>query len=337
MQIRLDYLQNPPLDSTLNALLMPEFNFSSIANKDNDSKIISNRDKLAKKFGKSCALPFNFSCGGFLELFTNFKKIYYAPSLHYEIRKAIEIISRFIPTFKIDFPLDINFLKVDISLRNDLAKDEVLVIMPLINEDIFSINKIPDIRNATFALDISYSLALGMDDIHYSFADILLINAAPLGLVSGIGAIISSNPYTQTLYRNGVSEAILKAIDNRIIKMRRIDIKSNLNLFDKLKEILGKDINLFCNDFAPNTLPLRFNHINTRNLIEHLYLEDIFVSSSQECYLGFIKPSHTLLSLGFSPMQSRELCAITFDSLDDIDFVAKKLIDSYKMIRLMEF
>lgn len=337
MQIRLDYLQNPPLDSALNALLMPGYNFSSIANKDDDLKIVSNRDKLAKKFGKTCALPFNFSCGGFLELFANFKKIYYAPSLHYEIRKAVEIISKFIPTFKLDLPLDTNFLKADIDLRGDLSKDEVLMIMPLINEDIFSINKIPDIRNATFALDISYSLALGMDDIDYSLANILLINAASLGLVSGNGAIISSTPYTQTLHKNGVSEAILRAIDNRNIKMRKSNVNTNLNLFDKLKEILGKDINLFCNDFAPNTLPLRFSYINTRHLIEHLYLEDIFVSSSQECYLGFIKPSHTLLSLGFSPMQSRELCTITFDSLNDIDFIAKKLADSYKMIRLMEF
>lgn len=336
MQIRLDYLQNPPLDSTLNELLMPDFNFSSIANKDDSLKIDKNRERLAKRFGKSYAMPFNFSVGGFLELFANFKKIYYAPSLHYEIRKALEIISKFIPTIKLDLPLDSSFLRADIDLRGDLPKDDILMIMPLINEDIFSINKIPDIRNATFAIDISYSLALGIE-IDYSLANILLFNGLSLGMLSGSGAIISSIPYTQALYKKGVSEAINKAIDSRILKSKKNNSNANLILFDKLKEILGKDINLFCNDFAPNTLPLRFSHINTRYLIEHLYLEDIFISSSQECYLGFIKPSHTLLSLGFSPMQARELCAITFESLEDVDFIADRLANSYKMIRLMEF
>ncbi|WP_147289753.1 hypothetical protein [Helicobacter sp. MIT 14-3879] len=336
MQIRLDYLQNPPLDTTINSLIMPEFNYDSIAYKEENIKIENTRASLKNKFNKSYALPFNFSCGGFLELFSNFKKIYYTPSLHYEIRRAIEIISTFIPTIKLDSPVETTFLQADINLRGDIAKDDVLMIMPLINEDIFSFNKIPEIRNATFAIDVSYALALGIE-IDYTLADILLINSAPLGILSGNGAIISSNIFTSIINKKGVTEAIYKAIDNRILKKKKRKINVNLELFDKLKELLGKEIDLFANDFAPNTLPLRFYHINTRYLIEHLYLDDIFIQSSQDCYLGFIKPSHTLISLGFSPLQSRELCAITFDDLDDIDLVANKLANGYKMIRLMEF
>lgn len=37
------------------------------------------------------------------------------------------------------------------------------MIVTLINEGIFSLNQIPDIRNATLALDIGYALALGLE------------------------------------------------------------------------------------------------------------------------------------------------------------------------------
>ncbi len=324
--IRLDYLQNPPLDKEASSLLIPEFNFSSIASKDSSNAIESYRQKLKMQFDKEYVAPFSFACGGFLEFFANFDTIYYVPSLHYEIRRAIEIISSFITTIKI--PLH----NIESANIESVESSSSLFIMPVINEDIFNINTIPLLKNVTLALDTSYAMALG---IEISNADILLINGAALGLPNKIGLIASNTLYTSALYQKGVSEAFFNVINNRISNKKNGD--TNMQLFGKLQTLLGDDIDLFANNIAPNTLPLRFKHINTRNLIQHLYLDDIYLQSSQDCYLGFIKPSHVLLELGYSTLRARELCAISFDVIDDIDYIADKLAQSYQMIRLMEF
>lgn len=326
MEIRLDYLQNPPLDKVLAELINPNFTFSSIADKEHFERVESARNALKKHFGKQYALPFSFTSSGFVELFLQFKKIYFLPTLHYEIRRALEIVRPFVALQEItDLTKNLD------SMTN---KDSTLFIAPLINEDIFSVNQIPEIRNATLALDISYALALGLE-IERDKANILLVNATPLGLPRDFGLIIADKIYTSTIHKNGVSEAFLGAINERRAKKFSVDL--SYGLFEKLKSLFGKDIDLFTRDFAPQTLPLRLRHINTRYLIEHLYLDNIFIQASQDCALGFIKPSYTLLSLGFSPKQARELCAVSFEVLENADLVAQKIFESYKMIRLMEF
>lgn len=326
MEIRLDYLQNPPLDKALTELINPNFTFSSIADKEHFERVESARNALKKHFGKQYALPFSFTSSGFVELFLQFKKIYFLPTLHYEIRRALEIVRPFVALQEIT--------DLTKNLDSTTNKDSTLFIAPLINEDIFSVNQIPEIRNATLALDISYALALGLE-IERDKANILLVNATPLGLPRDFGLIIADKIYTSTIHRNGVSEAFLGAINERRAKKFSVDL--SYELFEKLKSLFGKDIDLFTRDFAPQTLPLRLRHINTRYLIEHLYLDNIFIQASQDCALGFIKPSYTLLSLGFSPKQARELCAVSFENLGDMDLVAQKIFESYKMIRLMEF
>lgn len=326
MEIRLDYLQNPPLDKALTELINPNFTFSSIADKEHFERVESARNALKKHFGKQYALPFSFTSSGFVELFLQFKKIYFLPTLHYEIRRALEIVRPFVALQEIT--------DLTKNLDSTTNKDSKLFIAPLINEDIFSVNQIPEIRNATLALDISYALALGLE-IECDKANILLVNATPLGLPRDFGLIIADKIYTSTIHRNGVSEAFLGAINERRAKKFSVDL--SYGLFEKLKSLFGKDIDLFTRDFAPHTLPLRLRHINTRYLIEHLYLDNIFIQASQDCALGFIKPSYTLLSLGFSPKQARELCAVSFENLGDMDLVAQKIFESYKMIRLMEF
>lgn len=326
MEIRLDYLQNPPLDKALAELINPNFTFSSIADKEHFERVESARNALKKHFGKQYAMPFSFTSSGFVELFLQFKKIYFLPTLHYEIRRALEIVRPFVALQEIT--------DLTKNLDSTTNKDSTLFIAPLINEDIFSVNQIPEIRNATLALDISYALALGLE-IECDKANILLVNATPLGLPRDFGLIIADKIYTSTIHKNGVSEAFLGAINERRAKKFSVDL--SYGLFEKLKSLFGKDIDLFTRDFAPQTLPLRLRHINTRYLIEHLYLDNIFIQASQDCALGFIKPSYTLLSLGFSPKQARELCAVSFEVLENADLVAQKIFESYKMIRLMEF
>lgn len=326
MEIRLDYLQNPPLDKALAELINPNFTFSSIADKEHFERVESARNALKKHFGKQYALPFSFTSSGFVELFLQFKKIYFLPTLHYEIRRALEIVRPFVALQEIT--------DLTKNLDSTTNKDSTLFIAPLINEDIFSVNQIPEIRNATLALDISYALALGLE-IERDKANILLVNAIPLGLPRDFGLIIADKIYTSTIHKNGVSEAFLGAINERRAKKFSVDL--SYELFEKLKSLFGKDIDLFTRDFAPQTLPLRLRHINTRYLIEHLYLDNIFIQAPQDCALGFIKPSYTLLSLGFSPKQARELCAVSFEVLENADLVAQKIFESYKMIRLMEF
>lgn len=328
-EIRLDYLQNPPLSDFARCIL-PQHAFSSIANKGDSAHIESQRNALKSHFGKANAMPFNFSAGGFAEIFLQFKKIYFPPALHYEIRRALDIVRPFVTQIALD---STNRVTEITTPPHD--KDSTLIIAPLINEDIFTRNAIPQVPNATLALDISYALALGLSV--ESNADILFANATPLGLVRDFGLIISDRIYTSTIHKRGVSEAFLGAINERRAKFVNADSAQNLAFFEILKSHFGKDIDLFARDFAPHTLPLRFRHINTRYLIEHLYLENIFAQPAQDCALGFVKPSHTLLAQGFSPVQARELCAVSFERLCDMELLAQKLFESYRMIRLMEF
>lgn len=339
-QIRLDFLQNPPLDTDLARLMMPNHAFSSIADKSDSVHIQSQRNALKAHFGKNSALPFSFNAGGFVEIFLAFKRIYFYPALHYEIRRALEITHPFTTQIALDSANRI----VEIA-QSSHDKDSTLIIAPLIDEDTFSHNKISQIlqtqkppQNATLALDISYALALGLDlRAESKSTDILFANAVPLGLPRDFGLIISDKIYTSALHKKGVSEAFLGAINARRAKFATLDSTQNLAFFEILKSRFGKDIDLFVLDFAPHTLPLRFRHINTRYLIEHLYLENIFAQPAQDCALGFVKPSHTLLAQGFSPVQARELCAVSFERLCDMELLAQKLFESYKMIRLMEF
>ncbi len=331
-EIRLDYLQNPPLNLELSNLFLPNYHFDSIADKNNASFMDMKRDSIKAFFKKDFALPFSFTAGGFAEVFLQFKKIYFLPTLHYEIRRALQVVSPFVEVIKLDSTQA--FLECDNTL-DSAKKDEILMILPLVNEDIFNLNAITKIRNATTCLDISYALALGLEIVQE--ADIFVINAMSLGLPRDFGLIISHKSYTSNIYKKGVSEAIFMAITERKNAFKNANKDENLHFFEALKSHFGKDISLFCDDFMPHTLPLRLRYINTRYLIEHLYLDNIFIHASQDCSLGFIKPSHTLLSMGFSPLVARELCAVSFYKIYDINLVAEKIFESYKMIRLMEF
>lgn len=318
-EIRLDFLQNPKINKE--ALVFSDFNFNSIAIKESQDEVF--REKLRQRFNTNYALPFNFSSSGFIEFFLNFKEIYYTASLHYEIRTAINLLKNHIKSHVISLQ-DLDISKID---KN--ADSDTLIILPSINEDIFSINKIDEVYNATLALDISYLYRLNMP---LPKSHIYFINGVTFGLLNGMGLILSHKIYTSGLYKKDFSKAFFNALDSTI----QTDY-TNITLYEKLKANLGDDVDLFAKDFAPNTLPLRLKHINTRNLIQNLYLDDIYIQSAQECYLGFIKPSFTLLSLGFGQVKARELCAITFDKIDDIDIVVSKITQSYKMIRIMEF
>lgn len=336
-EIRLDYLQNPKLDIDLINILCGEYNFNSIASNKENMRIESFREKLRLKFNKKHVMPFSFNLGGFLELFMHFNKIYFLPSLHYEIRQALEIVSSFKTIIKI--PIDDIYGNLENEFKNCNNHSKTLIIAPLLNEDIFSINDFSNIRNiindAIFALDISYSLSLGLDII--DDADIYLVNSAPLALLNGVGLVASNNLYIKDIYRNNISEAIYLAIEKRLDSRLDSTNKDNCLLYSGLKEVLGDDLMLFADNYPPNVLPLRFRYINTRNLIQHLYLDNIFIQSSQDCSLGIIQPSYTLLSMGFSMLTARELCTITFKEIKNIDFLIDKFVNSYKMIRLMEF
>ena len=122
-EIRLDYLPNPPLNTKLSNLIIPAHAFYSIADKEAISRIEDARLKLKKRFNKRSALPFNFSASGFVELFLGFKKIYFLPTIHYEIRRALEIVRPFIEQIPLDSSAKL--LESDILLPNDSQKDEI--------------------------------------------------------------------------------------------------------------------------------------------------------------------------------------------------------------------
>ena len=75
---------------------------------------------LKKRFGKRSALPFSFTASGFVELFLGFKKIYFLPTIHYEIRRALEIVRPWTTQIQLSTPAKL--LESDILLPSDKQK-----------------------------------------------------------------------------------------------------------------------------------------------------------------------------------------------------------------------
>lgn len=339
--MHLDLLQNPPLtDINLCLLNRKTQNIPPISQaifKQNQQEIRT----LSAYFGGEDGGNFSFSSGDFLELFIKLRdyKIAFAISNHqqaYQAYKLAKDLCHFYPIAP----------QRDTGIITDLPTCDVYMI-PYINQDLLTYNPIAKLQNeiltknpnALMIIDISYALARGETlDFKLCPQSIFLCDGESLGFLRGYGVFLTSSKncslFPPTRYIDGFYTAFLSEIKKRESSPKIQDQKEQV--FEYLKQKLKEDVDLFAplDSAMPNTLALRLKNIKARNLLQSLFLDQIFGINGQECLFGFSSPSFVLQEMGYIQDQARELLSLSFDAIPT--HILDTLILHYQNLRNLE-
>ncbi len=352
----LDRLQNPPLNKELNQHLIDikTANHQSILPVQSQ-EVFKEKAALCELLGAKFLRPFNFNLESFYFLLTNLCHINYKIALALSSHNMLYCAYWELPSQYREnvFPLLPDFKSGSISqdsINAALNWGANCFIMPVLNEDILTLNAIESLpQNVTKVVDISYALALNLP---LPQADIMLLNGENLGIMRPFG-ILASNEFCGTygipnifleiphLYETFRQAIMLK---NSNAKSAKSEIPSDLAciFFDALrinleKMGMGESCYLFYQT-PPNTLALGLKGIKARNLIQSLLFDDVGVINGQECLFGFARPSFVLREMGYSEAQSRELLSLSFLDISPslIPEIAQKIAKRYLQLRNLE-
>lgn len=338
----LDLLQNPPLKPELNQCFfsqrtqnLPPISQASFSKNQNDLR------SLSAYFGGESGGNFGFLSGAFVELFLRLRnlKIGFALSNHqqaYQAYKLCKEICHFIPILP-----DLNE-----GVILDVPPCDVYI-LPYINQDLLTRNPITSLKEKILScnkesllfLDVSYALARGERlDFRIDSQTIFLCDGESLGFLRGYGVFLGKEEhlsfFSPTRYVDGFYLSLLQEIQ-RLQNMPRKEDKKEL-FFHSLQSILSDDVSLFApltSSFA-NTLALRLKGIKARNLLQSLFLEEIFAINGQDCLFGFQSPSFVLQEMGYTELTSRELLSLSFD--ESSPSVVEKIAQHYQNIKKLE-
>lgn len=340
--MHLDLLQNPVLKPKLNACFfsqrtqnLPPIAQACFAQNKNDLRALS------AYFGGESGGNFGFLSGAFLELFLRLGdvKIGFALSNHqqaYQAYKLSEKICHFVP------------------ILPDLYQGVILdvppcdvYILPYINQDLLTRNPIATLKEqillknpqSLLIIDVSYALARGEPlDFKIDSQTIFLCDGESLGFLRGYGVFLGLEKhaclFSPTRYVNGFYASLLQEIQ-RLQSMPKTEDQKEL-FFYSLQAILADDVSLFApltSSFC-NTLALRLKGIKARNLLQSLFLEEIFAINGQDCLFGFQSPSFVLQEMGYTELDSRELLSLSFDEFNPL--VIEKIAHHYQNIKKLE-
>lgn len=353
--MRLDFLQNYPLNKQANEILisLPLPNASPIDPKDY-AQIHQKAQNVANIFDGNFIAPFNFLYSDWFVLFQalleNYK-IAYAISNHQQSYQAFKRLSNAI--FKL-IP-DVQNGKINLeTIEKAIDEKCTCFILPFVNEDILTINDISSIstllekkigkesRSYLLIVDISYALSgrLKIPKI-FNPNTLFLLNGENIGVIRGNGIIIGkdfSQPFSlpPVLINPKLYDAMFYAIKSLKPLSRKKDTKENI--YEHLKTILGKDISIFAplENTLTNALPLRFYSIKARNLLQALLIQKIYAINGQECLYGQNNPSFVLQEMGYSQLESRQLISMSYSSLPEPITLVKILSDTYTRLRVLE-
>lgn len=346
--MRLDFLQNYPLNPKANAILANSTypNISAL----NPTEVSTFKQKsleFASIFGGNIALPFGFGCSDYLALFSQISsKIAYATSNHQQTIAAIKLLKN--QPFKLTPNLQSG--KIEMSIIEQAINENCdCFIIPFVNQDILTINDIIAIKERLqkrlkdfiFIIDISYAQSSQISipnilDEHTIF----LLNSESIGLLRGNGIIIGRDFITpsilpQTLANIKLFDAALEAIRNPLVECSNI-IDNKIIFYNQLKDILKENLSLFAplENTLPNALPLRFHSIKARVFLQSLLIAKIYAINGQECLFGFFRPSFVLQEMGYSETQSRELISVSYTNLgnEEMPPLIKTLAHTYTQI-----
>lgn len=346
--MRLDFLQNYPLNPKANTILMNSAypNISAL----NPSEIADFKQKsveFANIFGGNMAFHFGFGCSDWLALFSQIQnKIAYATSNHQQAYTALKLLKN--EPFKLTPNLKSGKIEMNV-IDEAINKNCSCFVIPFVNQDILTLNNIIAIKEKLqkkledfiLIIDISYaqSSQIPIPDI-LDTRTIFLLNSESIGLLRGNGIIIGKdfitpNIFPQNLANIKLFDAAIEAIKNPTIELSNI-MDKKIIFYNKLKDILKDNLSLFAplENTLPNALPLRFHSIKARVFLQSLLIAKIYAINGQECLFGLSRPSFVLQEMGYSQTQSRELISISYINLEDKDLnpLIKTLADTYKQI-----
>lgn len=340
--MHLDLLQNPALKPDLNQCFfsqrtqnLPPISQARFAQNQNDLRALS------AYFGGESGGNFGFLSGAFIELFLHLGdvKIGFALSNHqqaYQAYKLSKNICHFVPILP-DFNQGVIL---------DVPPCDVYI-LPYINQDLLTRNPIATLKKQILScnpkslliIDVSYALARGEQlDFGIDSQTIFLCDGESLGFLRGYGVFLGLEKhacfFSPTRYVNGFYASFLQEIQ-RLQSMPKKEDQKEL-FFHSLQSILSDDVSLFAPliSCSPNTLPLRLRGIKARNLLQSLFLEEIFAINGQDCLFGFQSPSFVLQEMGYTELDSRELLSLSFDGFDSN--VVEKIAHHYQNIKKLE-
>ncbi|PAF54143.1 hypothetical protein BKH42_02720 [Helicobacter sp. 13S00482-2] len=345
--MRLDFLQNYPLNTKANQILLDCTypNLSPMIPQEN-THLKEKSEELAKIFGGDYAYPFGFGFSDWFALLSQISKSYqiaYAISNHQQANEAIKHLQN--KTCKLTINFQSGVLEMT-SIKEALTQKCNCFIIPFVNQDLLTINNIIEIqkllknelKDFILIVDISYaqSCKIPIPNI-IDENTIFLLNSESVGVLRGNGVIITkdffaSNLLCPTLGNIRVFDALSHAIKTPPI----VPGKDTKNIFyKKLKSILKENLSLFAplQNTLPNTLPLRFRSIKARLLLQALLIEGVYAINGQECLFGFFKPSFVLQQMGYDETQSRELVSVSYSEIQDLDKLSEILSRCYLHIR----
>lgn len=346
--MRLDFLQNYPLNPEANAILINSAYPNLSALNPTEMSIFKQKSaEFASIFGGNMAFPFGFGCSDYLALFSQISsKIAYATSNHQQAHTAVKLLKN--QPFKLTPNSKSGKIELDI-IDDALNENCDCFIIPFVNQDILTINDIiaikeklqKKLKDFILIIDISYAQSSQIPipnilDTHTIF----LLNSESIGLLRGNGIIIAKdffipNIFPQNLANVKLFDAATWAVKNPMIKLAN-STDSKIFFYNKLKDILKENLSLFAplENTLPNALPLRFHSIKARIFLQSLLIAKIYAINGQECLFGFSKPSFVLQEMGYSQTQSRELISISYTNLEDkeITSLIKTLAHTYTQI-----
>ncbi|WP_300761225.1 nitrogen fixation protein NifS [Helicobacter sp. UBA3407] len=345
----LDRLQNPPLNAELNQHLiqLKSVNYPSIT-PTHSQEILKDAQALCALLGMRIVRPFSFNVESFYCLLDNLCK-HFKVALALSSHNMLYCAYLHSPHKENIFPLVPDFVSGSInqdSINAALDKGVDCFILPLINEDILTLNPIESLpQNVLKVVDISYAVALNLP---LPKADIMLLNGENLGIMRPFGVLAAnqldgiSNIYLEIQHLYDVFRQAI-ALKTSCAKSAASRFSSNLahDFFNALKANLKKmGLRESCYCFyptPPNTLPLGLKGIKARNLIQSLLFDGLNVINGQECLFGFARPSFVLREMGYTQEQSRELLSLSFLDISPslIPQIAQKIAKKYAQLRAL--
>lgn len=350
--MRLDFLQNYPLNPRANAILINSTypNLSAL-NPAEMSAFEQKSIEFANIFGGNMALLFDFGYSDWLTLFSQIPtNIAYAITNHQQGYTALKLLKNppfnLTPPFKLTPNLKSGKIELDI-IDEAIFKKCHCFIIPFVNEDILTQNNITSIKEKLqktlqdfiLIIDISYAQSAQIPipailDERTAF----LLNLESIGLLRGNGIMIGKDFLFPEIFSQNVSN--IKLFDAAIEAIKHPDIDhtsdNKIIFYEGLKDILKDDLSLFAplENTLPRALPLRFHSIKARVFLQSLLIEKIYAINGQECLFGLSRPSFVLQEMGYTQAQSRELISISYTDLQEkhLEPLIKKLADTYRRI-----
>ncbi|ANV98373.1 hypothetical protein BBW65_05980 [Helicobacter enhydrae] len=339
--MKLDFLQNPPISTELNAFLLQRQTCNLPPIQQNlfkeEQECLS---RLSNLFGGDSGGNFGFGSGDFLELLFALKaqnlNIAFAISNHQQAYYAYQ-------NFKQFFPITPIIPSQQQGIIEALPTDCDVFILPLINQDLLTLNPIQQLKaevlqsnpNALFIIDISeYLVFESYQALKLDAHTIFLCNAENLGFLRGNGVFLSHNKHTSLFPPTRYTQGFYSALYAKILSQTPPP-NQNAECFLFLQQLLT-EVGLFAplHSCFTNSLPLRLPNIKARTLIQSLFLEHISAINGQQCLFGFSQPSFVLQEMGYTQTQSRELLSLSFEHLH-LESI-QKLAEAYTQIRILE-